>query len=674
MTFTLLNSTLLGFAALAVVPLLAHLFAKARPRELPFPSLQWLRQAERTTARLRRPKDGLLLLLRTLAVAAVIAAFLQPLLFTSAQLAASDARKTLVLVVDRSASMAFVEQGRSRFTRATAQAEEILKAAGPRALANIVWLDAAPAPEFPEPAVNLDALRDTLRRANVTLEPGDTGGALRAALEQLGRGEGARELHVLSDFQSAAWKDAALSIPPNVKLLLLPAAATEAANTALTSLVVQPERPVSGAECRVLCRVRNFSPATHQTTVQLAFAESRQSRPLTLPPWGEGVAEFRVLCGAPGQQSLSATLPEDAFPADDRRFATLEIRENWRAVLEGPEQDANLVLWRRALASLGWLNLDGSVEGAEIHLGIRTSPDHAAGLRATAERGAAVICQPGADWDAASWAAFWGGEAGENPPRLEERRRDQEPPWTLQTAREDHPMWQIFRGGEYGDPAAGSVWRRMNLPASAEDILLRYNDGVPALAARRAGQGWVILWNIELDEAVSDRAQQSSFLIMLGELLLHHGESARVSSARGFIPLRNLFWQPAQPVAQDQVRLEDGAGKDWPFIHDAAVSPPLFSARDPLPPGNYKWLLDALPAERASVNFPADEESDLRTLDPATLGIGSTLSLSAAAALTAQRDGLPLWPWLLGAALVFLLLESLIAKVAQAPGAIANSQ
>src|SRR5688572_845854 len=101
MTFSLLNASLLAFTALVAVPLLAHLFAKAKPREIPFPSLQWLRQVERKTANLRKPKDWLLLILRTLAVAAIIAAFLQPLLFSGAQLTAANARKTIVLVVDR---------------------------------------------------------------------------------------------------------------------------------------------------------------------------------------------------------------------------------------------------------------------------------------------------------------------------------------------------------------------------------------------------------------------------------------------------------------------------------------------------------------------------------------------------------------------------------------------
>ena len=55
-----LNSALAGLLGLAVVPLLAHLFARAKPKIVRFSSLKWLREVERRTARLQRPKDWLL--------------------------------------------------------------------------------------------------------------------------------------------------------------------------------------------------------------------------------------------------------------------------------------------------------------------------------------------------------------------------------------------------------------------------------------------------------------------------------------------------------------------------------------------------------------------------------------------------------------------------------------
>src|SRR3712207_4666955 len=94
------------FAALAAVPLLAHLFSRTRPRRREFPSLRLLREAMRRVTRVRRPRDRWLLVLRTLAMAALALAFLQPWLM-SRFAAGGNAAKSVVLLVDVTASMGY---------------------------------------------------------------------------------------------------------------------------------------------------------------------------------------------------------------------------------------------------------------------------------------------------------------------------------------------------------------------------------------------------------------------------------------------------------------------------------------------------------------------------------------------------------------------------------------
>ncbi len=661
--FTFTNPALLAFTALIAVPVIAHLFAKARPKEMPFPSLQWLRQVERKTTSLRKPKEWLLLLLRALAVAALILAFLQPLWFGGSQLTAAGAKKTVVIVFDQTASMSFVEHGQSRLARAAALANDVLKNSGGQTLANIIWLSSTPRTAFPEPGVNTDALRDQIRRAGATYEDGDVSSALRLAVEQLGKGEGAKELYLISDFQSAAWKDVALNVPPTVKTWKLGIASAAAENVAVTSLVVQPERPVVGSDARVVCRVRNFSSVEVKTTVQLSFGEARQTRPLVLPAWGEGVGEFRVSCGAAGLQNVTISLPEDAFPADDKRFAVVEVRGSWRAALAGPEKDASLALWNKTLGAMGWIENVPSSVNTDIIVSVRDTPAKAADLRQSAERGAIVICQPGADWNGTPWMSLWGGDAKSAAVSEEQRDRKRDKPWTMQTALDRHPLWQIFASGEYGDPAAGSVWRRLRLITEPEQVLLRFADGVPAVAAQRAGKGWIIAWNIELDETVSDWVQQSAFLVFIGELLMHHGEGAGTAGTRHFGPAQLVSWRPQQAVNTDQVHLQNESGADLPIEQDQARTPPGLRSAKVLSPGLYAWLLDGQVAERAAVNFPADAESDLRCLDPNQIGVGESLSPGATASLLAQRDGSPLWPWCAGGGALLLLLEGAAARM-----------
>ena len=662
MSLLFTNPALYAFAALVAVPVLAHLFAKTRPREQPFPSLQWLRQVERRTTNLRKPKDYALLMLRTLAVAAIIAAFLQPLLFQGARLGSSQERKTLVLVVDRSASMNALDQGQSRFARALAQATEVLRGSGSRSLANVVWMDAQPAAVFPDPAVNVDALRESLRQASSTLEHGDVASALRVAMDQIGRGEGAKELYLISDFQSTNWSEAKLGVPPNVRVFKINTAKAPVTNAALPSLVVQPERPVAGTEARVICRVRNFSDAELKTTVQLAFGEVRQSRPVTLSAWGEGVAEFRVPCATAGLQAVTASLPEDAFPADDRRHGLIEVRESWRAQVQGPAKDASALMWQRGLSALGWLDVKAS-DRFDVIVAAHSDAALASEWREAAGQGALVIVQPEASWSGTPWMALWGGDAKSAAITTEARQRDRDKPWALKVATDSHPLWQIFAGGQYGDPAAASAWRRMKVNVEDANVLMRYADGVVALAAQRVGKGWLVLWNIDLDEAVADTVQQPSFLVLLGELLLQHGEGGGRAALRSFGTEQLVRWPVQQAVAEDQVQFQDSTGASMPFTYDASAHPPMLRSTKPLPPGSYRWLVNGQVVERSVVHFPADTESDLRGLNPDGMGVGESLSLDATSVMVAQRDGEPLWPWCLGAAAVLLLLEGLLARV-----------
>ena len=153
-------------AALAAVPLLAHLFSRTRPHTRDFPSLRLLREAMRRVARVRRPRDRWLLLLRTLAMAALAFAFLQPWL-VSPFAAQRGAAKTVLLVVDVTASMGYVDGTRTRLAQATLAAEDVLATLSPGSRANIVWLRAHPAGELPEPGPNFDFLRQALRQAVV---------------------------------------------------------------------------------------------------------------------------------------------------------------------------------------------------------------------------------------------------------------------------------------------------------------------------------------------------------------------------------------------------------------------------------------------------------------------------------------------------------------------------
>ena len=136
MNFVLTNAALWPFLALVLAPLLLHLFARSKPPHYAFSSVEFILRIVRQTIRVKRPRDWLLLVIRTLLFAAVVLLFLQPLYFSKRRLSGPFERKNVVLLVDATASMGYTEGAQTRFASACAHASEILSGLSARDTAN----------------------------------------------------------------------------------------------------------------------------------------------------------------------------------------------------------------------------------------------------------------------------------------------------------------------------------------------------------------------------------------------------------------------------------------------------------------------------------------------------------------------------------------------------------
>ena len=99
-----LNPVFLFGLLAASIPLIIHLFTRRRPRETPFPSLEFLSEVNQSEIRRLRIKQWLLLLLRALAIAAIALAMARPAIKGALGLH-SDAATSVVVLVDQSGSM-----------------------------------------------------------------------------------------------------------------------------------------------------------------------------------------------------------------------------------------------------------------------------------------------------------------------------------------------------------------------------------------------------------------------------------------------------------------------------------------------------------------------------------------------------------------------------------------
>src|SRR5437762_280754 len=196
-----LNPLFLFGLGAAAIPVLIHLLTRRKPREVRFPSLDFLAEVNQSEIRRLRLKQWLLLLLRTLAVAFLALALARPSLQGGAH--GGNAASTLVALVDVSGSMGAPDaEGRPLTATARRVVESLLATLGPADELLLVPYDRAVHPLSEKPLA--DAAR--LRAAAQALAPTASATDHEAALELAGRALGQsralnRELFWVSDFQ-----------------------------------------------------------------------------------------------------------------------------------------------------------------------------------------------------------------------------------------------------------------------------------------------------------------------------------------------------------------------------------------------------------------------------------------------------------------------------------------
>ncbi|MHA3772891.1 BatA domain-containing protein [Verrucomicrobiota bacterium sgz303538] len=656
--------------ALVAVPLLAHLFSRTRPRRREFPSVKLLREAMRRVTRVRRPRDRWLLIVRTLAMLALILAFLQPWL-RSRFAGGSNAAKTVVLAVDLSASMGYADGTRTRLAQATAAAEELLDTLPANSRVSAVWIQAHAVSALPEPGANLDFLRQALRQAAVRPEPGDVAGALNLALKQLGAADGERELVVISDFQKTSWREANLQVPAGIKLTRLAVGEGEAANLGLAGLATEPARPVAGQEARLVCRVRNFSGEPRRTTVFCEAGENRLSQTVEVAPWSETLAAIPVTFPKEGLIPLKATLSEDRFPGDDVRYGLAEVRGALQVGIVAPTDDATARVWQRAAQSLDSIavrRLSPEELGQarfDILLAAAWNGEAAEALTAHLRQGGALVLQPAPGCTPATVRTLLGLPPGQEGEALLSAQSKDAPGWSLRIAQEEHPIFTLFADGAFGDPVKGYFQRRVATPAFLEaKPLLTYEDNSPALtlldvplaSRRNAAVAW---WNLDL--GTSDWSTRTVFVPFFGEFLRYLAQRSTSQTPHSFEPGELLRFDTGAAIDPADVRLADERDQEVKIAPESARMRQRLATVAAVPPGSYRWTAQGSVLDRAVMNFP-EIESDLRQLSTVELeqGTGSLITNAGGARLTELREGKPMWPWCLAAAALFFLLEGLL--------------
>ena len=671
---------LFGLAA-ASIPILIHLFTRKRPREVPFSSLEFLSEVNRSEIRRIRIKQWLLLLLRTLAVIALALAMSRPVVQAGAG-ARGGAATTVVALVDQSGSMSAAARSGPLLGEARRLVESLLATLGPADEMLLVPYDEGPRPVSPRPITDVPRLR----AAAQSLAPGaratDHARALVFAARALEESHALnRELFWISDFQTAGFagegRPATPALPPGpwsaVRTYLVPLEPTRRANVGLTETSLAPAE--SGAALAVRAVAYGATAGDLAVAVREAGSDDELGRGfLPIPERGEADA-LLPLARMP-ERGGWVTLPDDALPLDNRRVFAAGRSGTLRVLLRGEGEASPLRLALEAGSPASGLvvervdaaSLPGRIADADVLVLDdldRLGPTETQAALDFTRGGGAILLVLGRNAD----PTFWNGQILAELGLGTLQGLDPAPAgaaWRLQRRVAGHPALAGFqtRTGEPLSSARFTAVRRL-APGPAARVLLEFDRQRPALVEARGTMAFLA----PLDPEASDFMVSGAFLPLVHQMVKVLG---RGTAAGSLVPGERF----SAPAGTGAWRIVDENEREVPVeLVTSEGATRLLSA--PLDrPGLYRVLQGGEPRALFAVN-PDPRESDLAAVSDAAMlrlfPAGRVSVLKPGADLERRvreaRYGRELWSWFVILALACLVAETALGRWGMPGGA-----
>lgn len=678
------------------LPILAHLWARQTRRLRVYPSFRLLQESIAEQTRMRKLRRWILLALRCLVVAALVAAFVQPVWRASrAEALAATQQNAVVLVIDASASMQAQHQGTPLWEVARASASRILGDLRRGVdVANVIWATAQPAAVFVELSPNTPALQQEVMAKEVSFEHADAVAALQAAGNQLRSFSGPKRVVILSDLQTSNWQSVLDAnpedlLPPGTQWTAMDLNTSRVANVSLGQPRCEPLRPFAGQTVSLVAPVHNHSDRTQQARVSIRI-EGQELPPqnVALEPGQVREVAFSYRLPDTRPRCVELEMNRDAFVVDDRAATVIRPQaaipvgvlsdDDWNRVGSAsfylslalaPHGDRNDRFTVKHLNSRDLEQqsaLQGQVAVFVGYLGM-LEPDAARQLASYVRDGGAIVWFSG------------NGPVQRNLQTLESIDPDGWLPWQPGTRRDlaRSGDYAYFQGGQWrsrllrdfdaasqlalGEIRFASRWDIAQVRGDAE-ILLRFQDGTPALAVRSYGTGQVVLANFSPDSQSSEFGKYGSF-VALTQVLAQNLQTATAVHAtmqpgdtlthrveiQGSPTTIELYDPDEQLLAPVRTMLQDAVELQWsPVAH----------------PGCYRIRQTGEVIDAVAVNLDP-RESELTTLPLESFRGGQTnpgLHLAGPSGDAWQRPidlrGQPLWGMMVLAAMAALGIES----------------
>jgi hypothetical protein len=688
------------------LPILIHYLTRARGTPFLYPPVRFVREAAAARRRVSRLRDFLVLALRTLAVAALAAAFARPLLRApqAAGPGPANGGRWLVVILDASRSMGAQAEGATPFSVAQREAADLLRRPELER-SDVLVAGQRPRPIFGRLSSNLVSLRQEIERARVLPEMFDPSAALAEAADLLkpldAAARAAGEIVVLTDLQRSNWSTASFApLPADVPVRIVDAArGLKIPGNAAILRVRSGGLPTVGRPLTIAVDVANYGDLAIARDLEFSMDDLSVRRRVTLGPGVRREEQFVVVPARGGPRIGTARLTggRDALPEDDARGVVVPVRDQCRIVLltagDSGQVGHPAYFVDRALAASteaafkvdavkpGRLEDDPESSIARADLLVLVEPGRLSrpAVEAVARmlsRGLPVLyaLQKPADADVVADLESVMGPAlvlpvGYVPPARNASSRFlvwadvARPPFKVFGAGLDRFTRELVLTGGLGTAPRGRD--------EEEVVRARYSDGTAALVVVPAQLGKLALLNLPL--AGPQHAGRSALLVpLLQELVLDLLEGTASGASRSGIA-GHAFSLPLPssrtsktPLSDWRIIGENGAPAEGPrLVEDKGGPVVLWSPADR--PGDYRVMNQDRVEEAFTIGLPP-EESDLARIDPKVLeeriARGRSVRVTGAESQDPrEKKDRELWPILVAGAIAAFLMELAVLRM-----------
>jgi hypothetical protein len=529
--FNFLNPIILFAAGVAVIfPLLIHIFNRQKVKKIFFSSLLFLRSLEKTRMRRVKIKEYLLLIIRSMIILLVVAAFARPAIRGSfATKVGAHARTSVVILLDNSYSMGYETKEGPVFKLAKEKAKKILNQLKEGDEATLVLFASEPKFINLQPTYDFKNLMKFLdEEANLSSEKTEVGSALKTAYDILRNSKNLnQEIYLITDMEKSGWSLVRPSLfsseNKKAKLFLVDVSPPEKHNLCIEETDFGNQLIEKGKPFQISAKIVNFTsqPVTN-LLVGLYLDGKRVSQTDTdIEKGGKVTVKFTPGVEEAGIHTGFFELTDDDLLIDNRRFFAFKIPEKIDILLVGENErdtrylnlalnpldltDASKEVTKMSKSALS--GIDFNKYQVVIFSNLSELTDvQLTNLERFVQRGGGVFFILGDDIDPEFYSSqlvkrFFGLNVG--TPLTATKNVGGF--FSLEKLDLNHPIFQVYRDVEKEKLPLIKFFSIFELPEGKDvKVIARFNLGKPALLEKSYGAGKVLLMTAPVDESQGD--------------------------------------------------------------------------------------------------------------------------------------------------------------------------